>query len=359
MAVLHALLGHHPVARAKDGAAVASCSATTPSCRTRRSCGWPSTSSTPTASSPASSAATSTRSRRSHPDAPLPAVHRSDRLLEDAERLRDRDGRRRVPGRTQPDRRRRRTAVAGTRGPRCWAAPGPRRPTTRPAPRLPATSSAPQLVERSGQDVLQRLHPQHRVRQPRRGARRHQRARQEPRLRRRRDVPRRARAVARVQGPRPAVLRPRGAEGHQARRVRRGARAIPLISFVARQLDLRRYFVESGAAPAPTRRRSTTPSATRRAASAPSPSATTTCPTSPRSGSWRRCLTRPSATHRRGVRRAGPTPGPLGRAARRGPHREGGGARTAPSSAVPIRSRRRWCPRCAPWPPRCNATAPR
>ena len=78
------------------------------------------------------------------------------------------------------------------------------------------------------------------------GSGRDQRARQVARLRRRRDVPRRAGAVARLPRPGRGVLRPRGAEDHQARRVRIDARAIPLVSFVARQLDLRRYFVESG-----------------------------------------------------------------------------------------------------------------
>lgn len=44
----------------------------------------------------------------------------------------------------------------------------------------------------------------------------------------------------------PGVLRPRGAEDHEAGRVGSGERPIPVVSFVARQLDLRRYFVESG-----------------------------------------------------------------------------------------------------------------
>ena len=72
--------------------------------------------------------------------------------------------------------------------------------------------------------------------------------RQGPGLRRRRAVPRRAGAVAGVLGAGPGVLPPRVAEAHQAGRVRRiGGRPIPLVSFVARQMDLRRWFADAGA----------------------------------------------------------------------------------------------------------------
>ena len=46
----------------------------------------------------------------------------------------------------------------------------------------------------------------------------------------------------------PEFFRARVAEADQARRVRRSAaRAIPLVSFVARQMDLRRWFADAGA----------------------------------------------------------------------------------------------------------------
>ena len=108
--------------------------------------------------------------------------------------------------------------------------------------------------------------------------------RQEPRLRRRRALPRRAGAVARVLGAGPGVLPPRVAEAHQARRVghRRRARSRSSPSSPGR------WTCGAGSptpVPAePSRRRSTGPSATRRAASPPSSSATTTCRSSPTGG---------------------------------------------------------------------------
>ena len=65
---------------------------TTATCTSGRSCRWPSTCSAPRPWKQALFDGYIRQIRALHPDAPLPAVHKSDALLVDAERLRDQLG---------------------------------------------------------------------------------------------------------------------------------------------------------------------------------------------------------------------------------------------------------------------------
>ncbi|EUA08688.1 phage resistance PglY domain protein [Mycobacterium xenopi 4042] len=178
---------------------------------------------------------------RLHPDAPLPAVHLSDKLLADAENMRaqmaddDKFLAGLGSGSGVGDEWAASSAVAGT----C-------RDTRRPLPPHPKTRTARPGV-RAGRQLLQIVRRDRRLRRPRPRPRRHLRTRQIAGLRRRRAVPRRTGAVVGVLGARHRVLRPRIAEDHQARRVVGRNRAIPLISFISRQMDLRKWFADAGA----------------------------------------------------------------------------------------------------------------
>ncbi|EUA35228.1 phage resistance PglY domain protein [Mycobacterium xenopi 3993] len=150
---------------------------------------------------------------RLHPDAPLPAVHLSDKLLADAENMRaqmaddDKFLAGLGSGSGVGDEWAASSAVAGT----CRDTRRPCRLTRRPRTARPGV--------RAGRQLLQIVRRDRRLRRPRPRPRRHLRTRQIAGLRRRRAVPRRTGAVVGVLGARHRVLRPRIAEDHQARRV--------------------------------------------------------------------------------------------------------------------------------------------
>ena len=190
------------------------------------------------------------------------------------------------------------------------------------AGRGPRLGTAPAARHRAGRALLRVLYPAGRVRRPRQRPGRHHGARQGPRLRRGRAVPRRTGAVAGLLGAGPGVLPARVAEADQAGRVRHRRPGDPA-GFLRRPAD--------GPAPLVRRRRGQRGGAggsrpgvppsggpvrhdrarRRQPALRGEPAAAAPAPGQParRSG------------HLRRVRAAGPPLGHLGRAARRHQHR--------------------------------------
>ena len=185
-----------------------------------------------------------TQIRARHPDAPLPAVHRSDDLVANADQQRTllgdekffatlnerpatsggfggigRRGRRRRPPARGTTRRTRppgtpRTATRSATG---WSA-------TWSAPCSPRSPPAPSYVDLDT------------------GLAVHLPARRRPRLRRRGALPRRADPLARLPPRQPRVRHQRGRQAGQAGRVAgRRAASIPLVSLIARQRDITEF----------------------------------------------------------------------------------------------------------------------
>ena len=159
---------------------------------------------------------------RRHPEAPLPAVHESDAILRDAERLRARDGDDRFLAGLNG-------GAAGARGGRrgrgCSAIPGPgrRSRTRRRGPPRRAREQRQQLVTALAEHYFSAYTQQAEFVDLDTGLAAIAAHAKEPRLRRGGAVPRRAGAVAGVLGAGQGVLPPGVAEADQAGRVRRWA----------------------------------------------------------------------------------------------------------------------------------------
>jgi len=147
-----------------------------------------------------------------HPGAPLPAIHQSDAVLVDAERMRQQIGDDQFFAGPNGGAQGTDDAWATLLGSGTWTA------GTYDAARAaaPGSEPAPTAGHRARAAVLHRLHAAGRLRRPRHRPGRHRHPREGPRLRRGRAVPRRARVVAGLPGAEPRVLRPRVAEAHQA-----------------------------------------------------------------------------------------------------------------------------------------------
>ena len=363
MAVLHALLRHDPAARAEGRAAAGHRHSTTPSCRTRRSCRWPSTCSAPRSMEQA-------LLRRLRPPDPRAAPRRAA-----ARRARVRRAARRRRAACAADWATTRFFAglnggggAGDGEADPWAARARRRhldrrdATTRPAPPRPAHPSAAAAGHRAGRDATSRRYTQQaELRRPRHRPGRH--------LRR---TPRASATTpsccsstswccgwrSRCRTASSSAASRRSSPSSSSPAV--GGRAIPLISFVARQMDLRRWFADAGASGAEQEALDRAFRHQEGRFAHDRPRRRQPARTSPASGC---CSPRtPTAERdpRRRVRRPRPARRRVGRAARRRQHR-----RAAP------RRRRGGVPADLPvlpgaglhaarrWPASCSASAPR
>ena len=136
---------------------------------------------------------------RLHPGAPLPALHRSDGILADAERIRHREGDERFLTVLNGDQAPSDDPWSTLLGTGTWT---PESVRGRPG-RGTRVRGAPAAGHRAGRTLLRLLHPAGRLRRPGQRAGRHRLARQGARLRRGGAVPRRTRAVAGLLGAGP------------------------------------------------------------------------------------------------------------------------------------------------------------
>ena len=321
MAVLHALLRHNPAARAKAELQPVIARHDDVLLDTQRAAAGLPPARRGVAGAGPVPAATSGRSAALHPGAPLPALHQSDAILADAEPLRIREGDERFFAGLNGGRP---ATAARTRGRSCSAAaaPGRRSPTPPPGPRHPGSEQRQQLVTALAENYFTCLHPAGGYV----------------------DLDTGLAAIAshaKSLGYDAVVLfldelvlwlafsvQDREFFRRESQKLTKlvesgtGARAIPLISFVARQMDLRRWFADAGASGAEQEAldrafrhqegRFGTHRAGRRQPALRGEPAAAAPP-------GRQPAGRPGARGR--VRPAGPALGHLGRAARRDQHR--------------------------------------